>query len=145
MNNPDPVSENLETIVLGYNTLSSLMRIRDPGWKNSGPGSRMEKIRIREKHPGSATLGRTISLSLPVSVGSDSGEEFSGSEGEQAAKKKEKAARKAERIERKKTSKPSGEKTTKKKKKTKLPGQPKKPMSAYFMWLNAEGRDRVKV
>jgi len=78
-------------------------------------------------------------------LGSDSAEEFSGSEGEQAAKKKEKAARKAERVERKKTSKPSGEKTTKKKKKTKLPGQPKKPMSAYFMWLNAEGRERVKV
>lgn len=81
----------------------------------------------------------------PSDTGSDSAEEFSGSEGEQAAKKKEKAARKAERIERKKTSKPSGEKTTKrKKKKTKLPGQPKKPMSAYFMWLNAEGRERVK-
>ena len=80
--------------------------------------------------------------------GSDSAEEFSGSEGEQAAKKKEKAARKAARIERKKTSKPTERSTTttkRKKKKTKLPGQPKKPMSAYFMWLNSEGRERVKV
>jgi hypothetical protein len=42
------------------------MRIRDSGWKkfgsgiqdgkNSDPGSRMEKIRIRDKHPGYATL-----------------------------------------------------------------------------------------
>ena len=34
---------------------------------------------------------------------------------------------------------------SKKKKKTKLPGQPKKPMSAYFMWLNEEGRESIKV
>jgi hypothetical protein len=31
----------------------SLMRIRDPGWKNSNPGSGMENIPIRDKHPGS--------------------------------------------------------------------------------------------
>merc|ERR1712113_1094109 len=30
------------------------------------------------------------------------------------------------------------------KKKTKLPGQPKRPMSAYFLWLNSEGRDKIK-
>merc|ERR1711909_72438 len=30
------------------------------------------------------------------------------------------------------------------KKKTKLPGQPKKPMSAYFLWLNEEGRELIK-
>jgi hypothetical protein len=30
------------------------MRIRDPGCKKLGSG--MEKIRIRDKHPGSATL-----------------------------------------------------------------------------------------
>jgi hypothetical protein len=28
----------------------------DPGWKNSDPGSGMEKSWIRDKHPGSATL-----------------------------------------------------------------------------------------
>ena len=37
------------------------MRIRngknaDPDGKNSDPGSGMEKIRIRDKHPGSVTL-----------------------------------------------------------------------------------------
>jgi hypothetical protein len=32
------------------------MRIRDPRWKNLDPGSGMEKIRIRDKHPGSTTL-----------------------------------------------------------------------------------------
>jgi hypothetical protein len=30
------------------------MRIRDPGWRQFGSG--MEKSRIRDKHPGSATL-----------------------------------------------------------------------------------------
>ncbi len=35
------------------------MRIRDPGWKNFGSGIR-EKSRIRDKHPGSATLMRAI-------------------------------------------------------------------------------------
>lgn len=30
------------------------------------------------------------------------------------------------------------------KKKTKLPGEPKRPMSAYFLWLNEEGRDQLK-
>jgi hypothetical protein len=38
------------------------MRIRDPGWKNSDPGSGMEKIRIRDKHPGSATPTFTSNL-----------------------------------------------------------------------------------
>jgi hypothetical protein len=32
------------------------MWIRDLGWKNSDPGSEREKSRIRDKHPGSATL-----------------------------------------------------------------------------------------
>ena len=29
-------------------------------------------------------------------------------------------------------------------KKRKLPGQPKKPMTAYFLWMNEEGRDDIK-
>jgi hypothetical protein len=49
MTNPDHISESLETIFLGLKYLNSLMQIRDP---ESG----MEKIRIRDKHPGSATL-----------------------------------------------------------------------------------------
>jgi hypothetical protein len=32
------------------------MWIRDSGWKNSDPGSIMEKSLIRDKHPGSAIL-----------------------------------------------------------------------------------------
>jgi hypothetical protein len=77
MNNPDHVSESLETI-FGLKYLYSLMRIRDPGWKkfgsgieqiriregkNSDPRSGMEKFGsvpfgsgIRDKYPGSATL-----------------------------------------------------------------------------------------
>ncbi len=62
MNNPDPISESLETIFCAQ-ILNSLMRIWDPGsgiekfrsgirdGKNSGPGSG-----IRDKHPGSRTL-----------------------------------------------------------------------------------------
>jgi hypothetical protein len=38
----------------GLKYLNSLMRIWYPGWKKFEPG--MEKIRIRNKHPGSATL-----------------------------------------------------------------------------------------
>jgi hypothetical protein len=38
----------------GLKYLNSLMRIRDG--KNSDPGSGMEKSRIRDKHPRSATL-----------------------------------------------------------------------------------------
>jgi hypothetical protein len=39
---------------LGLKYLNFLMRIRDPGWKLFE--SRMGKSRIRDKHPGSATL-----------------------------------------------------------------------------------------
>jgi hypothetical protein len=48
MNNPDYISESLET-VFWDKILKSLMRIWDPGWKKFGS-------RIRDKHPGSATL-----------------------------------------------------------------------------------------
>jgi hypothetical protein len=54
MINPENISDNVETIFVGLKYLNSLMRIRDPGWKKFGSG--MEKIRIRYKHPGSATL-----------------------------------------------------------------------------------------
>jgi hypothetical protein len=55
MNNPDHISESLETI-FGLKYLNSLMRIRDPRWKNSNPGwkkfgSGIEKIRIRINIP----------------------------------------------------------------------------------------------
>ena len=85
-------------------------------------------------------------------LGSDTDENFSGSEGEQERKRAEKEAKKIEKAERKKTSKPSKKRSEqaksgggKKKKKTKLPGQPKKPMSSYFLWLQEEGRSKIKV
>ena len=54
-----------------------------------------------------------------------------------------KATRKAEKEAKRARSDPS-ERSSKPKKKRKLPGQPKKPMTAYFQWLNAEGRDDIK-
>jgi hypothetical protein len=59
MNNPDHISESLETI-FWVKYLNSLLRIRDG--KKSDPGSWMEKIGsgIRDKHPRSATQLGTI-------------------------------------------------------------------------------------
>jgi hypothetical protein len=61
MKNPDHIFECLEIIFFGLKYLNSLRRTRDPGWKKLGSGiwdtgSGMEKIQIRDKHPGSATL-----------------------------------------------------------------------------------------
>jgi hypothetical protein len=46
MNNPDHISQSLETIFW-----VKILKFFD-----EDPGSGMEKIRIRDKHPGSATL-----------------------------------------------------------------------------------------
>jgi hypothetical protein len=46
INNPDHISESLETIFW--------VKIRK--FFDADPGSGMEKIRVRDKHPGSATL-----------------------------------------------------------------------------------------
>ncbi len=64
MNIPDHISESLETIfVLKYLNSLVQMRIRDTGiFFSLDPGSGMEKIRIRSKHPGSATLVSTCSF-----------------------------------------------------------------------------------
>jgi len=85
----------------------------------------------------------------PSDTGSDTEgeggmEDASGSEKE--AKKAAKAEKKAKKAERKKSSAPREKKEggERRKKKTKLPGQPKKPMSAYFLWLNEEGRHQIK-
>jgi hypothetical protein len=55
MNNPDHISESLDTIfwvkILKFFSA-------DQGWKKFGSG--MEEIRIRDKHPGSATLVETM-------------------------------------------------------------------------------------
>jgi hypothetical protein len=52
LNNPDHISESLETIFWVKKILKFFDA--DPGWKKFG--SKMEKIRKRYKHPGSATL-----------------------------------------------------------------------------------------
>jgi hypothetical protein len=49
MNNPDPISESNFVGILKFFGA-------DPGWKNPNPGSEMKRIRIRDKHPKSATL-----------------------------------------------------------------------------------------
>ena len=77
----------------------------------------------------------------PSDTGSDTDPgSGSGSEGEKEKRREEKAKKKAEKAKRKSKSAPSEGVARKKKKKTKLPGQPKKPMTAYFLWLNEEGR-----
>jgi hypothetical protein len=50
---------DLKNQYFGVKILKSLMRIRDGN--NSDPGSGMEKSRIRDKYPGSATLGTSES------------------------------------------------------------------------------------
>ncbi len=57
MNIPEHFSESLETVV----------RVKDPDPGNGiflslDPGSVMEKLRIRNQHPGSATLDSVIDL-----------------------------------------------------------------------------------
>jgi len=81
----------------------------------------------------------------PSDTGSDTDPgSGSGSEGEKEKRREEKAKKKAEKAKRKSKSAPSEGVARKKKKKTKLPGQPKKPMTAYFLWLNEEGREAIK-
>jgi hypothetical protein len=50
MNNLDHISESLKTIFL----------IKIIKFFNTDPGSGIEKIRIRDKHPGSVTLASLI-------------------------------------------------------------------------------------
>lgn len=85
----------------------------------------------------------------PSDTGSDTDGEGEGaaSGSENEAKKAAKAEKKAKKAAAKATSKPRkerGESGKKAKKLTKLPGQPKRPMSAYFLWLNGEGREQIK-
>ena len=85
--------------------------------------------------------------SEPSTTSSEEGSDDFGSGPEadrkRAEKKKQKAERKAEKARKEnKTSEPS-EKKVKKKKMTKLPGQPKKNQSGYFLWMN-ENREKIK-
>jgi hypothetical protein len=55
MNNPDHISESLETICWGLKKyVNSLMRIRDPGWKKFGFGIR-NTWNNEEKRPNKGT------------------------------------------------------------------------------------------
>jgi hypothetical protein len=56
MNNPDHIFQSFEKFFgfFGVKYLNSMVRIRDGD--SSDPKSGMEKSRIRDKHPGSATL-----------------------------------------------------------------------------------------
>jgi hypothetical protein len=55
MNNPDHISYILETVFW-----SKILKFSDVDGKNSVPGSGMEKSRIRDKHPGSATQAKML-------------------------------------------------------------------------------------
>ncbi len=68
--------------------------------------------------------------------GSDGKESGSDAERRRQERKKKKAEREEKRSQRK-------EKRERKVKKTKLPGQPKRALSAYFLWMN-ENRDKIK-
>ncbi len=65
MNIPDHISESLETIFWVKILKNSFLRMRIR--ESFGPGSGMEKIRIQDKHPGSATLpSMTPFFTFPV-------------------------------------------------------------------------------
>jgi hypothetical protein len=67
MTNPDHIFESLETNqFFGTEYLNYLMGIRDPGWKNFEFGVREGNIRIRDKHPGSATLVFALLINYSV-------------------------------------------------------------------------------
>ena len=71
-------------------------------------------------------------------MGKTKGKKDSAKKAEQRADKAAKQLKKAE----KKSGEPK-EKRTKKKKLTRLPGQPKKNQSAYFLWMN-HNREQIK-
>jgi hypothetical protein len=56
MNNPDHTFKSLETILFFGGGGVKILKFfdEDPGWRQFGSG--MEKSRMRDKHPGSATL-----------------------------------------------------------------------------------------
>jgi structure-specific recognition protein 1 len=85
--------------------------------------------------------------SEPSTTSSESESEDYGSgpdaERKREEKRKQKEEKKAERERKKEKSGEPKEKRVKKKKMTKLPGQPKKNQTAYFLWMN-ENREKIK-
>jgi hypothetical protein len=63
---PDSYFRELGNHFFGLKYLNYLMRIRDG--KNSDQGSGMEKIRIRDKLPGSATLKKYITECIGTGI-----------------------------------------------------------------------------
>ncbi len=77
---------------------------------------------------------------------SDGEEAGSDAERRRAARQKkrtERAAEKASKAKKKSSSSGGGGSKKTKKVKVKLPGQPKRGMSAYFLWMN-ENREKIK-
>jgi hypothetical protein len=60
---PGSYFRELRNNFFGFKYLSSLTRIRNPGWKNSEWGWKKFGSGIRNKHPGSATLLNSYILS----------------------------------------------------------------------------------
>jgi hypothetical protein len=59
---PESYFLELRNHFFGLKYLYSLMRIRDPGWKQSDPGWKKVVSGIRDKHTGSATLETVVNL-----------------------------------------------------------------------------------
>jgi hypothetical protein len=62
MNNPDHISDSLETGIRNLKNLDPRWKNLDQGWKNSVHGSGRKILTRDDKHPGSATL---ITFILP--------------------------------------------------------------------------------
>merc|ERR1712156_1026984 len=79
--------------------------------------------------------------SEPSSTSDDTdGEEVGSDADKRREERKQKKEAKAKRSEKRSS---NSEKKSRKVKKTKLPGQPKRPMSSYMLWMN-ENRDKIK-
>lgn len=76
----------------------------------------------------------------PSTTSDEGTDNASGSDAER--RREERRKKKAEKKE-KRSQEKSGEKKDRKKKKIKLPGQPKRNMTAYFLWMN-ENREKIK-
>jgi len=72
----------------------------------------------------------------------DEGESGSDAERRREERRKEKEEKKSKK-DKHKSSSPSKESSNKTKKKTKIAGQPKRPQTAFFLWLN-ENREQIK-
>ncbi len=98
----------------------------------------LEALSAKEEYDSEPS---TTSSEGDSSDGTEEGEAAHKRREERKKKRLEKQERKAKAAEKKDRSKSKGE--TKRKVKVKLPGQPKRNMSAYFIWMN-ENREKIK-